>query len=932
MKAKLYFIIILLGCLNLFNDAFSQEVNLNANWRFKIDPNQIGLQEQWFSKQVNDASWESVNVPHLWDLQNEYANYIGKAWYRKSFDHRLDLKDKRVFLEIGEVGMSYTLYVDGKKAGDVLAGNYLEEFDITDLLSSDEKHSIALEIDNSLSWGAYWSWGGIRRSVKIITRNPVYIERQEISSALDLGKNEASLQTAVIIKNSSLNGQIVDLGQIITFDGKEVLQRQEKKVFIPPHSEKTVLLSTVLKSNQLKLWHFDRPNLYESKLQLSNSGGPLATIKDKFGVRKIEIKDNQFLLNGEKVRLAGYNWVADDRTSGNILPEFRYKEDIDLMKAAGANLARLSHRPLPKDVMDYLDEVGMLVFSEFNNWPQFMNGSSEEPKLFAKRLIQQNFNHPSIIGWSVGNENGNLKSFPDVNEYTQNIIAYIKKDLDSTRLVTYVSHTADVQDNDAAQYGDIVLINKYGGYEKSVESLSKRYPNKAIFMSEYGGHTQNLIYDTPDKSLFKSLMVDKLPAQKSLIGYAIWTYNDYRSNYQALNPQTTTPLHQNRQWGIVDVYRNKKRAFRQMQNFYAPVSSIHIKTTKFDEKTNKSEIIIEARKLEEIPAYSAKGYQLVWELRGFDNINLQTGLISLKDIYPGDQPTKHAIEWNSANAAFLKVSLLSASGYSVKDTSIYLKAPEVPQIKSVINASQEVRILFDRNEFSTQYKAYYEMDGVVKATAPTIDHYIDFSELLVGKTYKIWLTAMNDFGETKASEPITFIPKNGNLSLPPIIWQTQATNESFSTGYSYNFADAQYRIRYGTDVDKPETWKHINTSIFGMAKVAFLENDKQYYYQISRKAGFAPTFNQWSEIVPVKPMSGEFKQDVLVHGFKQETNTILLSFSPQKSAIAYEVECSTNKGNRSFRINKSAVSLAVLNLPDNVKVLGVNIRAIIKYD
>ncbi len=931
LKTKFSYLLIFF-CASFLNYAYSQEVNLKENWYFKTDPNQKGVEENWFGKAFSDSSWDKVNVPHLWDLHNEYANYKGKAWYRKEFTlNNVDI-NKRVFVELGEIGMSYTLYLDGKKVAYVLAGNYLEDFDVTDFLDIDKKHQITLEIDNSLVWGAYWGWGGIRRFVKITQRNSVFIDRQEIIAQLDLEKSTAKTQTAVFIKNNSTKNELINLSQIISLEGKDVAQSNKKSILIPAQSEIKVLLNQNITTKSLKLWHFDHPNLYESKLKLSIANYDLGVLNDRFGIRKIEIKAQQLYLNGEKIRLAGYNWVADDRATGSVLPAYRYKEDIDLMKAAGANLARLSHRPLPKDVMDYLDEVGILVFSEFNNWPQFMNSKSEEPKLFAQKLIRQNFNHPSIIGWSVGNENGNLKEFPDVNDYTKNIIAYIKKELDSTRLVAYVSNTADFQDNDAAQFGDIVLINKYGNYEKGVDELIKRYPDKAIFMSEYGGHTENLIYDTPNKSMFKSLMVDKLGDKSNLIGYSVWTFNDYRSGYQSPNLSTATPLHQNRQWGIIDVYRNKKRSFKQMQNFYAPIQNLEVITSIIKPDIYQSKILITPRNKQDIPAFTLQNYHLAWEVRDFSNFNLETGLINLLDIKPGDKTLQELVQWSSKKAAFLKISLVNPSGYSVKDTIIFLKVPNPPKIKTLLKGSNILRFIFETNAFATQHQAYYKVNNEIKTTPSTIDHYIDIDNLIIGKTYEIWLTAKNEFGESIPSEIFQFTPEAGFVGLPPIVWQTQPSSESFFTGYSYFYSDVHYKIRYGTSIDNPESWKMITTNNFGMANVSNLINDKQYYYQISRSAVLASSINQWSETIMVKPKNLEFKQDVILHGFAKQDDKLLVSFTPQKNAIGYELVCITNKGNISYKINKASVSFSILQLPKNIEVSEIKLQAIINYN
>ena len=299
-------------------------------------------------------------------------------------------------------------------------------------------------------------------SVNLLIQEPISIDRQAIVSTPDLRNGTATISTTVYLTNKTSQSKAVQVQQ--TVDLSAVLRKTSnpQTVIIPANGSISCVINMLLSPKEVKLWHFDHPYLYNSTVQLTTGKTQQYAIANRFGIRKIELDQYRFLLNGESVRLAGYNWVADDRTTGSMLPEWRYKEDIDLMKIAGANMARLSHRPLPENVMDYLDEKGILVLSEFNNWPQFMNANSNEPKQFAAKLIQQSFNHPCVFGWSVGNENGNLKENPEVNDYVASIIQYIKKHLDSTRLVTYVSNTADFQDNDAAQFCDVIMINKYG--------------------------------------------------------------------------------------------------------------------------------------------------------------------------------------------------------------------------------------------------------------------------------------------------------------------------------------------------------------------------------------------------------------------------------------------------------------------------------------
>ena len=487
-------------------------ISLNGFWQFKTDPLLKGQNEKWFSSGFDDKGWDKMEVPGSWELMNETANYIGKAWYRTTFKTPDHITSKHLFLEFEAVSMSYKVFLNGKPIGEQLVGNYCEKYDVTGLLNKTGENYLAVEVDNRRTWGAYTNWGGIRRPVTLCLVEPVYIQRQEIISTPDLVKRTSEVNIKVFIRNISDREQSVSCLPSIVFDGKAVTKAAPRIVKVPANSTETTSFMIKLDKKQTKLWHFDFPSLYTSDVTLMDGDKKLNTLADRFGIRKIELDGYQFKLNGEPVRLAGFNWVADDRTTGNTLPAWRYKEDIDRMKSLGANMARLSHRPLTEEVMDYLDEKGILVVSEFNNWANLINPESPEPKEFATKLIHQQYNHPCVVGWSVGNEMGDQKTNVQVNAYVESIIRYIKQNLDTTRFVLYVSNSADWQENDAAKYCDFIMINKYDfgmGYEKAIDALKTRYPGKPVFMSEYGSHTASLIYDTPNNTKYPILIADK---------------------------------------------------------------------------------------------------------------------------------------------------------------------------------------------------------------------------------------------------------------------------------------------------------------------------------------------------------------------------------------------------------------------------------------
>lgn len=905
-----------------------RRLDISGCWQFKSDPENAGVSQNWQSVSLNDSCWEKMEVPGSWELTNLYSNYIGKAWYRTCFDTPEYSAKQTVLLEFEAVSMSYQVYVNGKLVADEAVGNYIERFDITPFLHKSKKNVLAVMVDNSVVWGAYCNWGGIRRPVHVCVVEPIHTLRQEVVSVPDLKKGSSTISVKAYLENTLAVSQTVEVASEITYKQGEKVVGQKRTITIPANTVVAETFNYVLSRRQTKLWSFDHPNLYVSNISLSDKGELLNIYSDRFGIRKVEFCGKQLLLNGKSMRLAGYNWVADDRTSGNTLPAWRYKEDIDRMKQAGANMARLSHRPLPEDVMDYLDEVGFLTVSEFNNWQPYYNPRAEEPKEFARKLIEQQYNHPSVVGWSVGNEMGNWKEYVETNDYVDAMIKYIKNELDSTRFVLYVSNSADWQDNDAAQYCDFIMINKYGNYEKGLKSLKERYPDKPVFISEYGRYGTNLIYDVPNNSVCSGMMVDCALGMEHVFGFAIWTFNDYRSLYQSPLQESATPLHQNRQWGVVDSYRNKKRSYKQLREFYAPVKTLEI-TKERNRGDICSMITVIPRDILDIPSFELNGYSLVWEVRNKRNEVVQGGLFELPSIVPGSGNLTYPIKWKAdQETAYLKVALISPTGYNVVDKRMDISAPEVPEFQ-VLQASNNFRIVFEKNDFADEYYLKYSVNGQLKKTKPTIDHYIDLPKQLHNLPIEFSLVAVNGAGETE-SKKHTVVPHYGYEQLPPVIWQTQPCNQGFFIGQGYSYYDYYYVVRYTTNPQDGQSWKYTQNRNLGMCRVSGLKNGEKYYFQIASTIQYAGKYQStiWSEMKEVIPSANVATGATRIHGVIRQGDNAVFVCSPACNGSIYELSYTIDGKFEHVSINRAIFDYVIVKDIRKGKIENVTLKRI----
>ncbi|QHT69001.1 hypothetical protein GXP67_21280 [Rhodocytophaga rosea] len=905
-------------------------LSLNGKWAFKTDPNQVGEEEKWFAESYTAPGWESMEVPGNWDTHNEYAHFSGKGWYRKTVEVPSNWQGNTIQLHFEAVYHDSKVWLNGKLLGESHSGFFPFSFDVTNDVKLGAKNTIVVCADNTFRRGAIWNWGGIRRPVHFIATNPVRIEQAHIVSNPDLAKGTAALTVKVMLRNDTEQPQEVTCNVAIS-STKAGLKNLPLTATLPSKSSKEYVLTTTLSRSQTHLWHFDDPYLYNLEVRLNQKGQVLHKKHDRFGIRKVEIDGITFKLNGEPVRLMGYNWVPDDRTTGNTLPEWRYKEDIDLMKKAGANMTRLSHLPLPNEILDYIDEKGILLYSEIPLWGQdaLVDPDNPLPKEWLKNLVNLQFNHPSIIGWCVGNEIGFIHQNPKVMEYVQSAVNYVKNDLDDSRMAVYVSHSADsqVKDKNApqgagaykdvstvkstaphpqaldpTQYSEMVLLNKYGGLGKNADKAHELHPGKPLFYSEIG---YNLTNENLNLGVLEAKkMIDDIRGRDYLIGASLWTFNDYRSLWQA-HAAWNTAATGNRAWGIVNVFRQPKRAYDAFKREFAPIRSIKVSPVKEAKpgETVRTTVTIQPRGKLDLPAYTLRNYQLVWEVKDRQGKCTESGMATLPQIKPGDKALTQTIQWKmpQENPGQIKFSLLSPTHYNVYDTIVYLQKPAAPEIKAVITGESGVRIVFEKNSTAAYYIVKYGKNDFAATSDTTINHYIDIKKLEKGESYHFQVIGLNDLGLGTPSKTITITPDSD--LLPPVIWHAEAADSSLFIGYGYENYDYLYEIRYGTTSDTTQ-WKSLKVITKGVCRIPNVENGKPYYFQMRRTVQQYVT-SKWSEMHTVIPDGKLPPKSPVITGVARKGSQAVIAFMPVPKATAYLVSYQENGKEQSWQISGS---------------------------
>lgn len=846
MRGFLIFVL-LLTAASLQGFAASDTLSLNGKWKFKTDLYKIGEEQQWHKASSSKDSWDTMDVPGNWDLKNEYADYTGDAWYSFAFNADDNWKEKQVRLVFQSVYNNSEVWLNGNKLGENNFGFLQFYFDVSKYLLLGQKNEVVVKVNNVFKKGAIWNWGGIRRPVWLEITNPVRINNLAINAIPYLQKQTSTIKIKADVANFSKNKAEVSYTVELFYNNKNIYNSGiQKGLSLNDEQESIIEHSLNLSKANTRLWHFDHPELYTAKFSIYSKNQLLHTCQDRFGIRKIEVDGLKLRLNGEEIRPVGFNLVPEDRVTGNTLPFDRIKKMVDMMKEAGANMARISHMSLPKEFLDYLDEKGIMTFEEVTLWGKdvLVDPNNPLPKLWLEKLIKQEYNHPSIIGWSVGNEIGTLNKNPLANEYIKGAIENAKK-LDPNRLAVYVSNSVQSQDNDASVYSDLIMQNTYGGWLNAAEKAHANFPDKPIFMSEFG---LNLIGENLEANADFNKMLSGLRTKDYLIGASLWTFNDYRSNYWSAIKSWESPPSHNRTWGVVNTFLQKKKAFYTIQKEFLPLKIVSISSA-INENMISGKIVLKPNEKPDFPAYQLKNYQFIVKALNGDQELKQTE-IKLPVLNPGDGQKSFDYSLALANTtSAVKISLVDCQNYSRFDTIIYINEPVTGLVKAVHTSTNTARIVFEKSPTAAYYTLKYGEKALDKETAAvSANNFIDLKDLKEKATYQYQLVAHNNKGlKTTATAKFTL----DESELPPIIWGVEPVKNGFFISYSGDNLDYRYEVEYGTAEGKYD--KLLTISTHGVLQIPNLEANKTYFFRLRRvlQWGFA---SEWTNEMKIKTL------------------------------------------------------------------------------
>lgn len=367
----------------------------------------------------DDSAWRQVSLPHDWVVELDYApeashshgyKQVGYAypqasvgWYRLAMEFAPEERGNHFAVQFDGIFRDSEVWFNGFYMGGERSGYASSIYDITDYVNFEGENMLVVRVDATLEEGWFYEGAGIYRNVWLHSRSAQHIEEWgvKVTPQLsdDFSRAEVGIATKVV--NGSLRSAKLSLCHTIRDAEGVVVARSRNRVkeFLLQPRESDIVEAT-LKLTEPHLWDIDDPHLYTLTTELLCEGEVVDSYETNFGVRSAEFSPKDgFLLNGRKVMLKGVNLHQDHAGVGVAVPDGLSEYRILKLKQMGCNAIRTSHNPASPAFLEQCDRLGMLVVEENR-----LVGINQMHLRLLEKMIERDYNHPSIIAWSIGNE------------------------------------------------------------------------------------------------------------------------------------------------------------------------------------------------------------------------------------------------------------------------------------------------------------------------------------------------------------------------------------------------------------------------------------------------------------------------------------------------------------------------------------------------
>jgi beta-galactosidase len=446
-----------------------------------------------FSKaKFDDSKWRSLNLPHDWAVElpfvrdEEQSSHgykpLGRrypetsvGWYRREFDIPASDLGRRIAVEFDGAFRSVLVFVNGCFIGRNDNGYAPFRFDLTDFLSYGQKNYIVARVDASLGDGWFYEGAGIYRHVWLTKTDALHLAKWESTVRATVAGGSAVLSLGTVVANDGKQAENAKVSwQIRDATGKTVATAEAAPQSIAVDGSASFTATTKL--GNPALWSVDEPNLYSAIVTVEAGGKPRDAERVSFGVRTAVFDpDKGLFLNGKPIKIQGTCNHQDHAGVGAALPDRLQWFRLGVLREMGGNAVRTSHNMPTPEWVEACDRMGMMMMCETRQMSSNPEGLAQ-----LETMIRRYRNSPSIIIWSIGNEEWHLQD--DMAEEGAKIGATMVRrchELDPTRAVSAaVNGTNEKGISDAF---DVIGFN----YNQSFpEAYHKKNPKRPLYGSE----------------------------------------------------------------------------------------------------------------------------------------------------------------------------------------------------------------------------------------------------------------------------------------------------------------------------------------------------------------------------------------------------------------------------------------------------------------
>ena len=558
-------------------------LNLDGIWKFKVDFNDEGFAQKWFAKDL--VTELDAPVPASYNdifTDVKIREHVGWVWYERTVFIPRGWSGEDIFVRADSATHEGAIFVNGQEVGRHVGGYMPFEAEISSLVKAGEEVRVTIGVNNVLTnetippgevtknaTGAkvqtylhdFYNYAGLARSIWIYSAPKKRVT--DITVTTTYSGSTGTVNYVTEVTGGEVSTKLIDESGTVVATGSGA--------------------SSALTVPNVKLWQPGAAYLYKLVVEVTDAGSLVDSYSLNVGVRTVEVKGNQFLINGEPFYFTGFGMHEDHVTKGKGHDNSFLVNDFQLLKWIGANSFRTSHYPYAEEVMDYADRHGFVIIDETaavglnqsfavvltasepkpTYGPNTANEKTQAALLQAVReLIARDKNHPSVVMWSITNESDTVPV--ESHDFFKPAFD-LSHELDPSRPNTYINVMFAPYDKcNLAPLADVICLNRYWGwyvdhadlasselhFTEELKNWTTKF-NVPIIITEYGADTLaggHSIHSQPFSEEYQReylemnhRVFDKFPG---VVGEQIWNFADFQ----------TKP-------GIMRVLGNKKGIF-----------------------------------------------------------------------------------------------------------------------------------------------------------------------------------------------------------------------------------------------------------------------------------------------------------------------------------------------------------------------------------